>query len=136
MSPSEKKLWRIAAIVTVAAAAIAFLLYIHTWNAYYDTLPSSPDSAAGRIYPDNFHGFARYENRQEYIRLHTLDHLSEALVFLIMAGIAVHEWRHGERNVKQAVLVVRNNSPGGPLKLGFGLSGQSSKRSFSQFGNL
>jgi hypothetical protein len=77
----------------VTAAVIAFLSYVYTWNTYYDTLPGSPDKAAGRVYVDNFHGFARYETRGEYARLHTLDHLSEVLVFLLVVGGAIHHWR-------------------------------------------
>ncbi|MGI0134832.1 MAG: hypothetical protein ACREBW_07745, partial [Candidatus Micrarchaeaceae archaeon] len=41
----------------------------------------------------NFHGFARYETRQEYMRLHTLDHLSEALLIVVVVGAALYEWR-------------------------------------------
>jgi len=93
MSALEKMLWKIGAAVTIAAAVVAFGLYFYTWNTYYDTLPSSPDKASGRVYVDNFHGFARYENRQEYNHLHTLDDLSEALVLVILAGVAIHEWR-------------------------------------------
>ncbi len=106
MSALEKMLWRIGAAVTIAAAVIAFGLYIYTWNTYYDTLPSSLDRASGRVYVDNFHGFARYENRQEYTRLHTLNDLSEALVLVVLAGVAIHEWR--ERRVNREIGLQRN----------------------------
>jgi len=93
MDQLEKELWRLAGVVTVAAAVIAFALYVYMWKTYYSTLPSLPDRTVGRIYVDNFHGFPRYESREEYIRLHSLGRLSEALVFGIMVGVAIYEWR-------------------------------------------
>ena len=93
MSTAEKRLWRIAGLLVLAGAVITFLSYVYTWKVYYDTLPHSPDKATGRIYADNFHGFARYETRREQARLHTLDDSSEALVFLLILGAALHEWR-------------------------------------------
>jgi hypothetical protein len=93
MSSTEKKLWGVAGVTTVAVALIAFLSYLYTWELYYKTLPHSADKTAGRVYADNFHGFARYETPSEYLRLHRIEDLSEVFVFLVVGGGVLYEWR-------------------------------------------
>jgi hypothetical protein len=93
MRRTESKIWKVVGIIAIAATVIAFASTLYIWNFYYDTLPHNPDKASGRIYVDNFHGFARYETRQEYARLHILNQLSGGLVALVIIGAAVHDWR-------------------------------------------
>lgn len=93
MRISVGKFWKVVIIPLVLAAVISQLYYVHLWNVYYDRLPHSPDVAAGRVYADNFHGFARYETREEHFRLHAIDYSSEGLAFVAVLVAVAHEWR-------------------------------------------
>ena len=77
----------------LSARVISGSLCVYLWNTYYDTLPSSPDKAAGRVYVDNFHGFARYETRQERFRLHALDNSWSVLTIIFILAEGLREWR-------------------------------------------
>ena len=88
-----QKLWRVARFVLLAVVVVVAVAYFYLWNVYYETLPRSPDSAVGRVYADNFHGFVLYETRQEFVRLHALEYSWEALAFVVVLGEALHEWR-------------------------------------------
>ena len=80
-------------VALAVAALLSLLWYVHIWAVYYDTLPRSPDKVTGRVYPDNFHGIAVYETREERLRLHAVGYLSEALVFLVVSVGLLNEWR-------------------------------------------
>lgn len=61
-----------------------------TWDDYFNSLPRSPDPKTGHIYPDNFHGIAVYETREERIRLYAVEYPSFALsVVGIILGLFV-----------------------------------------------
>jgi hypothetical protein len=93
MRISVGKFWKLVIIPLVVAAVISQLYYVHLWNVYYDTLPHSPDEVVGRVYTDNFHGFVRYETREEHFRLHAIDYLSEGLAFIAVLATVAHEWK-------------------------------------------
>lgn len=85
---NKAKVWKRALVALSVAAILVLFSYMALWDHYWDTLPRSPDQAAGRVYVDNFHGVAVYETRQERFRLHALENASEILIALTaVAGI-------------------------------------------------
>ena len=90
----QRKVWKVYFLTLAVAALLAMFGYEYLWNQYYETLPSSPDRAAGRIYRDDFHGFARYETRTERFLLRGVGELEMVTVFLIFLSlIGRQEWR-------------------------------------------
>jgi len=93
MRLNKESVWRIILITLSAAALLSLLSYVLMWNVYWDRLPRSADKVAGRVYVDNFHGVAVYENREERFRLHALGSTSEVLIVATIAAAAIHDWR-------------------------------------------
>ena len=93
MGAKTGRAWTILRIVLLSAIVISVASYVYLWNTYYDALPSSPDKAAGRVYVDNFHGFARYESPKERFRLHALDNSWTALTIIFILAEGLREWR-------------------------------------------
>jgi hypothetical protein len=93
MPIAETKFWRVTVFAVVAMTIASLLCYFVLWSHFYETLPRSPDVAAGRIYPENFHGFVLYETRGENALLNRVENLTLVLVFLSVAAGAFSEWR-------------------------------------------
>lgn len=91
MAINLKKVRKVVLLALVSAFAVTFGCYLYLWSAYYKTLPRSPDKATGSVYADNFHGFVLYETHQQYVRLHVLDHSSEALALIIIVAGALSD---------------------------------------------
>jgi hypothetical protein len=94
MNPNKHHFWKVVAIVLIVAGFIGQVWSHEIWNRYLDTLPRSPDVAAGRTHrDDNFHGYVLYETREEHFRLYAIEYSSEGLVFLGLLVGAFGEWR-------------------------------------------
>jgi hypothetical protein len=101
MTLKTRMVWKIVKVAVIVVALLDFFWCWHVWNVYFDTLPRSPDRAAGRVYVDNFHGIPMYETREEHNRLRALDHSSEALIVIVLLGATFHEWKAGRTKARR-----------------------------------
>lgn len=91
--------------IVLMVSALGVLLYAGVlWNRYLDTLPRTPDAAAGRVHPQNIHGIVVFQTQAEELRLDVAENIAGGVFLLGMFVGALEEgrWRRiAGKNVTQ-----------------------------------
>jgi hypothetical protein len=82
----ESKLWKVTGFVLLVCSILMMFAWAGVSTGYLGTLPRSPDAAAGRIYPFNYHGLVFYQTYAEKIRL---DALLYAAILMAAVGLSI-----------------------------------------------
>jgi hypothetical protein len=93
MRLTREKFWRgVAAVLSILALG-GVVWSFQIWDQYWERLPRAPDRAAGRIYPENFHGVIIYENDQERFRLHAIQNSAYGSFGLAVVISVLCDWK-------------------------------------------